>query len=82
VIICGGLVLLLYHPESEPDFVLVPLAIFLFPDGRLPSPRWRRVVGGSPDARGGYGGFGGGTHTSTCIPAVGNAISKSAYTRC
>jgi hypothetical protein len=39
-------VLLLFHAESEPDFVLVPLTIFLFPDGRLPSPRWRRVVGG------------------------------------
>jgi hypothetical protein len=39
--------LLLYHAESEPDFVLVPLTIFLFPDGRLPSPRWRRVVGGA-----------------------------------
>ncbi|HLN71145.1 MAG TPA: hypothetical protein VK280_28230 [Streptosporangiaceae bacterium] len=40
-------VLLLYHAESEPDFVLVPLTIFLFPDGRLRSPRWRRVVGGA-----------------------------------
>jgi hypothetical protein len=40
-------VLLLYHAGSEPDFALVPLAIFLFPDGRLPtSPRWRRVVAG------------------------------------
>ena len=39
-------VLLLYHAESEPDFALVPLTIFLFPDGRLPSARWRRVVGG------------------------------------
>jgi hypothetical protein len=39
-------VLLLYHAESEPDFALVPLTIFLFPDGRLPSVRWRRVVGG------------------------------------
>jgi hypothetical protein len=40
-------VLLLYHAESEPDFVLVPLTIFLFPDGQLPpSPRWRRVVAG------------------------------------
>jgi hypothetical protein len=47
VSICGGLVLLLYHAESEPDFVLVPLTIFLFPDGRLPSPLWRRVVGGA-----------------------------------
>ena len=40
-------VLLLYHAESEPDFVLVPLTIFLFPDGRLPSPWWRRAVGGA-----------------------------------
>jgi len=40
-------VLFLYHAESEPDFVLVPLTIFLFPDGRLPSARWRRVVGGA-----------------------------------
>jgi hypothetical protein len=40
-------VLLLFHAESEPDFALVPLTIFLFPDGRLPpSPRWRRVVVG------------------------------------
>jgi hypothetical protein len=39
-------VLFLYHAESEPDFALVPLTIFLFPDGRLPSARWRRVVGG------------------------------------
>jgi hypothetical protein len=39
-------VLLLYHAESEPDFALVPLTIFLFPDGRLPSARWRKVVGG------------------------------------
>jgi hypothetical protein len=40
-------VLLVYHAESEPDFVLVPLTIFLFPDGRLPSLRWRWVVGGA-----------------------------------
>jgi hypothetical protein len=40
-------VLLLYHAESEPDFALVPLTIFLFPDGRLPtSRRWRQVVAG------------------------------------
>jgi hypothetical protein len=39
--------LFLYHAESEPDFVLLPLTIFLFPDGRLPSRRWRRVVGGA-----------------------------------
>jgi hypothetical protein len=37
-------VLFLYHAESEPDFALVPLTIFLFPDGQLSSARWRRVV--------------------------------------
>ena len=39
-------VLVLYH-VSEPELVLVPLIIMLFPDGRLPSPRWlRRAVTG------------------------------------
>jgi hypothetical protein len=42
----AAVVLFLYHAESEPDFALVPLTIFLFPDGRLPSARWRQVVGG------------------------------------
>jgi hypothetical protein len=42
----AAFVLLLYHAESEPDFALVPLTIFLFPDGRLPSARWRRAVAG------------------------------------
>jgi hypothetical protein len=39
-------VLVLYH-VSEPQLVLVPLIVMLFPDGRLPSPRWlRRVIVG------------------------------------
>ena len=38
-------VLILYH-VSEPGIALLPLIILLFPDGRLPSPQWRRIVGG------------------------------------
>jgi two-component system, NarL family, sensor kinase len=38
-------VLLLYH-ASTPVLAMIPLMILLFPDGRLPSPRWRWAVGG------------------------------------
>jgi hypothetical protein len=38
-------VLVLYH-VAEPELALIPLITLLFPDGRLPSPRWRPVVGG------------------------------------
>jgi hypothetical protein len=38
-------VLFAYH-VSQPGLGLLPLVILLFPDGRLPSARWRWVVGG------------------------------------
>jgi hypothetical protein len=41
----GQVVLVLYH-VSEPLLGLLPLVILLFPDGRLPSSRWRWVVRG------------------------------------
>jgi hypothetical protein len=41
----GPAVLLLYH-ATEPMLGLLPLVILVFPDGRLPSPRWRWVLCG------------------------------------
>jgi len=38
-------VLLVYH-ATTPMLAVIPLMILLFPDGRLPSPRWRWAVGG------------------------------------
>jgi hypothetical protein len=42
----GPAALLLYQAWL-PAVALFPLAILLFPDGRLPSPRWRWVLSGS-----------------------------------
>ena len=39
-------VALVFFHASEPALAVIPLIILLFPDGRLPSPRWRRPVGG------------------------------------
>jgi hypothetical protein len=41
-----GPVVLLLSQVSTPELGLIPLVILLFPDGRLPSPRWRWAVGG------------------------------------
>jgi hypothetical protein len=35
----------LVKPVAGAAFLLLPLAVFLFPDGRLASPRWRWVLG-------------------------------------
>jgi hypothetical protein len=39
-------VVLVFFHVSEPELALLPLIILLFPDGRLPSKRWRRIVVG------------------------------------
>jgi hypothetical protein len=41
-----GPVVLTVYEASQPVLGLLPLAILLFPDGWLPSPRWRRLAGG------------------------------------
>jgi hypothetical protein len=41
-----GPVVLAAYEVTQPLLGLLPLAILLFPDGRLPSRRWRRLIGG------------------------------------
>jgi hypothetical protein len=40
-----GWVALLAQPTWAPAIVLIGILVFLFPDGRLPSPRWRWALG-------------------------------------
>ena len=39
-------VALVFFHATEPTIAVIPLIVLLFPDGRLPSPRWRRPLAG------------------------------------